>query len=262
MDYSRIPQELKNLDQWVCTWDGSKVPMKAFERGAASSTDSSTWSFFEQAEWAVQEGHYDQIGFVFNDNGIVGIDIDTGFEDGLMTPLCADIMSKCESYTEKSRSGRGVHILLHGELPFHGKNNLKGVEIYKAKRFFIMTGKVLIFDEIKDNQSAIDYVVEKYFSDVPERAERSSSPLVQRIYCPEYEKPHAGNIQVRPNYPPILSGGRNLSLTSLAGSMHNTGYSMKQIYQELQHVNKVACVPPLADRELQSIAESITKYRR
>lgn len=38
MDYSRIPEELKNQNQWVCAWDGSKVPMRAFERKAASST--------------------------------------------------------------------------------------------------------------------------------------------------------------------------------------------------------------------------------
>lgn len=106
MDYSRIPEELKNQNQWVCAWDGSKVPMRAFERKAASSTAPDTWSTFEQAEWAVENGHYDHIGYVFADQNIVGIDIDAGFEDGLMTPLCADIMQACHSYTEKSRSGR------------------------------------------------------------------------------------------------------------------------------------------------------------
>ena len=144
-DYSKIPEELKNMNQWVCAWDNSKIPMKAFEKKAASSTAPDTWSSFEQAEWAVENGYYDNLGFVFADNGLVGIDIDAGFEDGLMTPLCADIMTACKSYTEKSRSGRGVHILLRGTLPFHGKNNLAGVEIYKARRFFIMTGKQLIF---------------------------------------------------------------------------------------------------------------------
>ena len=148
MDYSRIPEELKKLNQWVCTWDNSKVPMKAFEKKAASSTAPETWGTFEQAAAAVEGGKYDQVGFVFADTGLVGIDIDVGFEDGLMTPLCADIMKACHSYTEKSRSGRGVHILLHGDLPFPGKNNLKGVEIYKSRRFFIMTGKQLIFPEI------------------------------------------------------------------------------------------------------------------
>ena len=119
MDYSRIPEELKNQNQWVCAWDGSKVPMRAFERKAASSTAPDTWSTFEQAEWAVENGHYDHIGYVFADQNIVGIDIDAGFEDGLMTPLCADIMQACHSYTEKSRSGRGVHILMRGKKVLH-----------------------------------------------------------------------------------------------------------------------------------------------
>ena len=87
-DYSKIPEELKNMNQWVCAWDNSKIPMKAFEKKGASSTAPDTWSSFEQAEWAVENGYYDNLGFVFADNGLVGIDIDAGFEDGLMTPLC------------------------------------------------------------------------------------------------------------------------------------------------------------------------------
>ena len=77
MDYSRIPEELKNLKQWVCAWDTSKIPMKSFERKAASSTAPETWGTFEQAQAAVEGGMYDHIGFVFADNGIVGIDIDS-----------------------------------------------------------------------------------------------------------------------------------------------------------------------------------------
>ena len=183
MDYSRIPEELKNQNQWVCAWDGSKVPMRAFERKAASSTAPDTWSTFEQAEWAVENGHYDHIGYVFADQNIVGIDIDAGFEDGLMTPLCADIMQACHSYTEKSRSGRGVHILMRGKLPFSGKNNLAGVEIYQARRFFIMTGKVLIFPEIIDNQEAIDYVVEKYFKETEKPSSYNQKRTVQLNYA-------------------------------------------------------------------------------
>lgn len=58
------------------------------------------------------------------------------------------------------------------------------------------------------------------------------------------------------------SGGRNLSLTSLAGAMHNTGYSKQEIYKELCYVNQRACKPPLPDRELRTICESVTRYRR
>lgn len=260
MDYSRLPEELKQLNQWVCTWDNSKIPMKAFEKRAASSTAPETWSAFEQAAAAVENGIYDHIGFVFANNGLVGIDIDAGFNDGLMTPLCADIMNACQSYTEKSRSGRGVHILLHGDLPFTGRNNLKGVEIYKARRFFICTGKVIIFPKIIDNQEAIDYVVKKYF---PEPVKESGKKtLVQKIYTPEWEKPHDGIIPLIPEYPEIVSGGRNLSLTSLAGAMWNVGYTKSQIYKEICYVNQVACKPPLQDRELQTICNSVSRYRR
>lgn len=261
MDYSRIPEELKQANQWVCTWDNSKIPMKAFERKAASSTAPDTWGTFEQATAAVENGVYDQIGFVFADTGLVGIDIDAGFEDGLMTPLCADIMKHCRSYSEKSRSGRGVHILLRGDLPFTGRNNLKGVEIYKARRFFIMTGKTIIFPEIIENQEAIDYVVQKYFPE-GEKTGGGGKPLVQRIYSPTYRKPEGTKVFIRPDYPDILSGGRNISLTSLAGVMHNTGYSKQQIYQELCHVNQTCCHPPLHERELETICDSISRYRR
>lgn len=261
MDYSRLPDELKQLNQWVCTWDNSKIPMKAFEKRAASSTAPDTWGSFEQATAAVEEGYYDQIGFVFADNGLVGIDIDVGFEDGLMTPLCADIMKRCHSYTEKSRSGRGVHILLHGDLPFSGKNNLKGVEIYKARRFFICTGKVLIFPDIIENQEAIDYVVEKYFTE-GEEIKGVHKPLVQKIYAPVWQKPQDGKIKIRPEYPEIISGGRNISLTSLAGAMWNTGYTKLQIYKELCFVNQTACNPPLHDAELQTICNSVSRYER
>lgn len=261
MDYSKIPEELKALKQWVCCWDNSKIPMKSFEKRAASSTAPDTWSTFDQAHAAVENGHYDQIGLVFADNGLVGIDIDDGFHDGLMSALCVDIVKHCQSYTEKSRSGRGVHILLRGNLPFTGRNNLNGVEIYRARRFFIMTGQQMIYPEIIENQAAIDYVVQKYFPDY-ERSERDGRPLVQKIYTPTHRKPDGSKVFVKPDYPDIISGGRNISLTSLAGMMHNTGYNKRQIYQELCRVNSKCCHPPLHERELELICDSITRYRR
>ena len=124
-----------------------------------------------------------------------------------------------------------------------------------------MTGKVLIFPEIIENQKAIDYVVEKYFPEA-ERKSGGKSSLVQKIYSPVFRKPEKGKVFVRPEYPEIISGGRNLSLTSLAGAMHNTGYSKQEIYKELCYVNQWACKPPLPDRELRTICDSVTRYRR
>lgn len=259
--YENIPEELKNLEQWVCTHDGSKVPMKAFEHEAASSTNPETWSDFSTALEVVEKGYYDYCGFVFNDNGFVGIDIDDGYDEyGLMNPLSADIIGKCKSYTEKSKSGRGFHILLKGNLPFKGKNNLTGVEIYKAARFFIMTGNTLLYNNIVENQEAIDYVVEKYFPE--QRDSKTQAACGSRIYSPVWEIPKNNRIKLRPTYPSIPAGSRNICLTSLAGMLHNIGYSKQQIYDELIYANKVACDPSLEKNELQTICNSVTRYKR
>lgn len=260
MSYLNIPAELREEKAWVNVWNSSKVPMQSTIRKAASASNPDTWSTFEDAVSAVEQGVYDGIGYVFCDDGLVGIDIDDGFTDGLLNPLAADIIGRCRSYTEKSRSGRGVHILLRGDLPFKGKNNREAVEIYKSNRFFIMTGKVLIYKEIIENQAAIDYVVEKYFPDV---AKDNNAPINNaRIYSPIYRRPENGKLALRPEYPPIMPGSRNLSLTSLAGQLHNQGYTKAEIYKELLYANQQACRPPLPQSEVELIVNSVTRYRR
>lgn len=261
VEYNNIPEELQKLNQWVCAVNGSKVPMKSFENEAASSTNVNTWSDFNTALEAVNQHWYDYCGFVFADNGYVGIDIDNGYdEDGLLSPLACDIIRACGSYTEKSRSGSGFHILLRGTLPFKGKNNLAGVEIYKDARYFIMTGNTLLYREIEENQEAIDYVLEKYFPETKEK--KQAETFGSRIYSPIWEMPENNRIKLRPVYPRIPDGSRNICLTSLAGMLHNIGYSKTDIYNEISYANTVACDPPLDKNELRTICNSVTRYKR
>ena len=117
MNYSNIPEELRKLKQWVCVKEGSKVPMQALVPYPASSTNPNTWATFEDAVCAVEEGYYDYIGFVFNDNGIVGIDLDDAisshemFFGGISTPVVShttsdialEILNLCRSYAEVSK---------------------------------------------------------------------------------------------------------------------------------------------------------------
>ena len=143
-----------------------------------------------------------------------------------------------------------------------GRNNLKGVEIYKAARYFIMTGDIVLYHDIIENQEAIDYVVEKYF---PETRSSSDKVVVGRdkIYSPVWEEPIVGGrVKLRPVYPRIPDGSRNICLTSLAGMLHNQGYSKAQIYEELLYANTVACDPPLDRNELRTICNSVTRYKR
>ena len=261
--FDEIPYELRDLNQWVCVNNDSKVPMQAYRREAASSTNPSTWASFEAARWAVENGYYDGIGFVFNDNGIVGIDIDAGVDEfGLVTPLACDILQMCNSYTEVSRSGRGFHILVKGDIPFKGRNNLAGVEMYKTGRFFIMTGKRIneVSPIVENSQSALDAIVSKYFPEVREERTRAT---VTRIYNPQLDSPKGSKrVRIKPQYPTIPDGARNICLTSLAGMMHSIGYTKSQIYQELQYANATACQPPLPLFELKAICNSVTRYKR
>ena len=259
--YDNIPAELRELNQWVCVRTGSKAPMRAVGNRSASSTDRLTWSDFDTARNAVENGSYEYCGFVFADNGIVGVDIDAGYdEDGFISPLAATIINRCRSYTEISKSGRGFHILLKGELPFKGKNNLAGVEIYQTARYFIMTGDVFLYSKLEANQAAIDFVVETYF---PEMLRTTKSTGTEpKIYTPEWQAPSDGRIKVTPHYPPIQVGTRNISLTSLAGYMLTVGYSYEDMLKELLYVNATKCVPPLENDEVLTIAKSVGRYER
>ena len=261
INYDNIPQELRMLKQWVCANEGSKVPMQATCDRPASSTNPDTWASFEDALWAVEHGYYDYLGFVFNDNGIVGIDLDDAVIDGrFTTPLASEIFYMCDSYTEVSKSGTGLHILVKGDIPFKGKNNLTGVEMYKTARFFIMTGDMVAVPYIADNQAALDTIVEKYF---PETRERKTTTVTPRIYNPQWDHAKGSKrVRIKPNYPVIPDGCRNICLTSLAGMMHSIGYTKGQIYRELQYANSAACKPPLLDSELRCICNSVTRYQR
>lgn len=262
MRYDNIPEDLKRLPQWVCANADSKVPMQATCLYPASSTNPATWASFEEALAAVEHGYYDYLGFVFNDNGIVGIDIDAGYyPSGALTELAIDILGRSSSYVEKSKSGRGFHMFVKGDIPFKGKNSLTGVEIYKTARFFIMTGDVMWGrSDIIADQALLDRIVDTYF---PETRVKTSTQVTPRIYNPEWDH-HKGDkrIRIKPNYPVIPDGCRNICLTSLAGMMHSIGYSKGQIYRELQYANNTACKPPLDDGELRSICNSVTRYKR
>lgn len=260
--FEAIPAEIKAIPRWVCAWNGSKIPMQAAQKKAASSTNPDTWTDYETAENAVRNGIYDYVGFVFHDDGIIGIDVDCGFDgDGLLSDVGRDIINLCRSYTEKSRSGRGVHVLLRGKLPFPGRNNGEGVEIYRTGRYFILTGRKLLFGEIVENQEAIDEIVTRYFPNAPREGEEKPAAR-GKFYAPEWQKPEGGKIPLRPVYPRIKPGTRNDSLTSLAGQLWGQGYAPEHLYREILRVNSEVCDPPLPLREVENIVSRIIKYRR
>lgn len=161
MPIAAIPEEMKLRPQWVVA-GADKVPHdpKTFTR--ASVGDPSTWATFDQAA-QVLNGRFRHVGFVFTDNDpFTGIDLD----DKPERPATAEqkarhqqIIAACESYTERSASGRGFHIIVKGKVPasLHRDN----VEVYSQGRFFIMTGQVVRPGPVVDCQPLLDSLREQ-----------------------------------------------------------------------------------------------------
>src|SRR5919112_4511605 len=141
-----VPEELRVRPQWV-VWKAvgdkpDKVPYSARTGRRASSTDLLTWSTFQEALEAYQNGDYCGLGFVFSSaDPYTGIDIDRCVDDdGKIALWALEIVRYFDSYTELSASGSGLHIIVRGEVP----NRRKGeVEVYSLKRFFTVTGHVV-----------------------------------------------------------------------------------------------------------------------
>ncbi len=170
-----IPQELKQLNHWVC-WKAEldetrpgkirKIPVNAKTGGQAQSNNRETWADYQTALAA--SVNFNGVGFMFGD-GYFGVDID-GVEDAIEdykngiedSNIIYEFIHTLCSYSEYSISGKGIHIICKGALPPAGrrKNN---VEMYSEGRFFIMTGKLAAeYLDITDCSETIKTLHEKY----------------------------------------------------------------------------------------------------
>jgi len=135
-----FPKEMIALRRWI-RYSRTKVPLTP-DNEIASSTHPHTWSDFP---WVQTSKAGVGIGFVFNGDGIIGIDIDQAFDDnGNIKDWALLILNSLPAtYTEISPSGKGIHILGKGNVSTGRRWTLPdgGVEIYGNGRYFTMTGK-------------------------------------------------------------------------------------------------------------------------
>jgi len=165
----KIPDELKNIPRWV-VWK-NKMPFDArCANSNASVSDEQTWSTYEQALTAYEEGGYDGIGFVFNGDGLVGIDIDDCVKDGVASEEAMSLLYDIGcAYIEISPSGTGLHGLGYAiNCKPKGKRGIyKGVnvELYSTKRFFTVTGHVILGGRLR-NLAGFAYVYDNMKSNI------------------------------------------------------------------------------------------------
>ena len=150
-------ENLKSQKIWV-NWkyeqrDGklTKPPFNPTTGGYAKSDNPDTWADFHFAQG--KSANYEGIGFMFAD-GICGIDIDNKTGDVELDKQAETITALMDTYTERSPSGTGWHIIfscdvskiptVDGKLDgrFYQKNPYNGLECYLSgltNRYFTFT---------------------------------------------------------------------------------------------------------------------------
>ena len=163
-----IPQELKNLKQWVC-WQGeAKIPKNPANGQNAQSNNRKTWGTFAQAIKACETFGFDGLGFMFAPP-YFGIDLDHCLD---RLDFVDEFVETLQSYTEISKSGNGIHIICKGKLP-EGSRRKGGVEMYSEGRYFICTGNIYNeqYTEIKDCTESVKILHQKYLPTAVPKAE-------------------------------------------------------------------------------------------
>jgi hypothetical protein len=153
LGYDAIPQSLRARAQWL-VWrfedNGEKKPRKVPYYAAnhrrvgeqGTPEDRAKLRTLDQAIAAAAKLHMDGIGFAFlSGDGLIGIDIDGAIDTGTgeVAERARTIIEACNSYTEYSPSGKGVHIIVAGESSTF-KSNKIGLEVFCGSQFFTFTG--------------------------------------------------------------------------------------------------------------------------
>ena len=117
----------------------------------ASSVDASTWCDYETARQTLaKSSFFSGIGIVLT-NGIVGIDLDHVIVNGvLIDEKSSRFVDECDTYTEISPSGTGLHILFSIDNDFVlASNKIKNgdsiaYEVYREGRYFTFTENIYL----------------------------------------------------------------------------------------------------------------------
>jgi hypothetical protein len=171
---------LKEKKIWV-NWkyeerDGkkTKVPYNPRTGGKAQSNNPDTWTDFNFAKSKADD--YSGIGFMFAD-GICGIDIDNKTDNPELDKQAEAIINLMDTYTERSPSGTGYHIIFKCDMSkiptidkklnekYYLKNPNNDLECYFAgltNRYFTYTGEIINDKNIEDRTEQILIFLENY----------------------------------------------------------------------------------------------------
>lgn len=259
-----VPKELQQYRQWV-VWkavpitkrDGSvkvtKVPHNPKTGKPASTNRPETWSTFDQAcEAYLMEG-YTGIGFVFTTGDpFVGVDLDNCFDESEnLRDDARRAVDELQSFTEKSPSGKGLHIICKGESPGDGHcDNRAGREMYQEGRFFTITADVVEgLGTVKAGGAALKTLYSDWFG---QSAKTDASHTVGDLDLdPEAPLVSLDNMPIGEDWKALVSDGEGLErYTDSAGSPDRSA-ALLAVCQEMVSagLNAESILAVLTDKE-------------
>jgi len=247
----RIPQVLKDIPRWV-TWkavanNGDKPRKVLYDPNLldqyGKSNDPDTWSSFEKALTSFEEGDRAGIGFVLNNDGLVGVDLDNCVDEkGTISPEAIDFLKKLQpSYCEYSPSRKGLRALGYAEPLTKGINgsfNTLQVEMYSTGRYLTITG-----DVIKD----------KGIQKMPNFNSLANQIKPQQVVA-AIPAPNS-------NQEFYVDTNRNNYLFKFASKARNVISSEYILLQAILEENNRVCKPPLTEHEIRAtILKTVSNY--
>lgn len=273
-----VPASMRALPNWI-RWKTvkrngdkpTKVPIQP-TGPAASSTDPTTWTSFEEAE---AYGHIgDGIGFVFpTERTMFGIDLDgcRDPETKKVAEWAREIILYLKSYSEVSPSLTGVKIFCLGRLPFDSGKKVSvqaermteekepGIEAYDHGRYFAVTGMTLagMPDEPQERTEQVKYICDTYFKSKPvqtQPATATSQASSSGLSVIERARKYLDRL------PASVSGQGGHGACFHAACVLVLGFELNQsealvLLSEFNH----RCQPPWSERELQHKIDSASK---
>jgi len=200
-NFDAIPGDLKAGKRWCC-WravgeDRRKTPWRLDGMGPLVWSNPLNLSTFEETEGAYLAGqrlpghdgrHFAGIGYILpKDSDLVCIDLDQCISQaGEISPAARVILERFGSYTEKSPSGRGLHIWMKARIdgPNLPQTDVEGqaVEIFTRSHFVTVTGEVLPgYEILQDRQDAAESL---YFRLQATRERPEQKPEPARVKDP------------------------------------------------------------------------------
>ena len=247
----KIPQVLKDIPRWV-TWkavanNGDKPRKVLYDPNLldqyGKSNDPDTWSSFDKAVTSFEEGDRAGIGFVLNNDGLVGVDLDNCVDEhGTISPEAIDFLKKLQpSYCEYSPSRKGLRALGYAEpltKGINGSYNTLQVEMYSTGRYLTITG-----DVIKD----------KGIQKMPNFNSLANQIKPQQVIA-AIPSPNS-DIEF------YVDTNRNNYLFRFASKARNVISSPTLLLQAILDENDRVCKPPLSEAEIRStILKTVSTY--